>query len=246
MKVPMGHCLTASWGGLFFCVGGEVTELPNYYIFIDESGNYDFSPKGTKYWVLTSLITEDLHPGLLEFYDLKHELIDLGTDIEYFHAPEDRQAVRDKVFNIIQRLSNLRVDSLIVDKTKVAPGIRPLHRFYPLMVENLLRYPLDPRGIDIQSYEKVFIFFDRAVSARNQQQALVAAVKQYLARHLKGVNYHITMHSSASHHYLQMVDYLSRAIYVKWERNETRPYSQIYHHIKSEFPIFENGSIAYY
>ena len=214
--------------------------MANCYIFIDESGNYDFSPKGTKYWVLTSLITEDLHPGLLELYDLKHELIDLGTDIEYFHAAEDRQVVRDKVFEIIRGLPNLRVDSLIVDKRKVAPEIRPLHRFYPEMVGHLLRYPLDPQGIDIQRYEKVFIFFDRAVSARKQQQALVAAVKQYLSQHLKGVNYHITMHSSASHHYLQMVDYLSWAMYVKWERNELRPYSQVSHLFKSEFPIWDD------
>ena len=82
------------------------------YIFIDESGNYDFSPTGTNNWVLTSLITEDVHPGLLELYDLKHELIDLVTDIEYFHAAEDRQVVRNKVFEIIRNLPNLRVDSL--------------------------------------------------------------------------------------------------------------------------------------
>ena len=114
------------------------------------------------------------------------------------------------------------------------------------MVEHLLKYPLDPRGIDIQRYEKVFIFFDRAVSARKQQQALVAAVKRYLAQHLKGVSYHITMHSSASHHYLQMVDYLSWAMYVKWERNEIRPYSQVSHQFKSEFSIFQDGTTIWY
>lgn len=29
------------------------------YLFIDESGNFDFSPKGTKYFVLTALATFD-------------------------------------------------------------------------------------------------------------------------------------------------------------------------------------------
>ncbi len=41
------------------------------YVFIDESGNYDFSNSGTEYWVLTSLITEDIHPGVLQLYDLR-------------------------------------------------------------------------------------------------------------------------------------------------------------------------------
>lgn len=50
--------------------------LAYLYVFIDESGNYDFSPSGTGYWILTSLITDDIRPGLIELYDLKHKLID--------------------------------------------------------------------------------------------------------------------------------------------------------------------------
>ena len=126
------------------------------YVFIDESGNYDFSPNGTKYWILTSLITEDIHPGLFEISDLKHQLIDLGTDIEYFHTTEDRQAVRNGVFEILRWLLNLRVDSLIVDKRKVAHRIRPLGRFYRGMVDQLLRCQLNSRGIDIKRYERAF------------------------------------------------------------------------------------------
>ena len=76
------------------------------YVFIDESGNYDFSPTGTRHWVLTSAMTDDVHPGVVDLYDLKHKLIDQGTNLEYFHAAEDRQAVRDEVFGIIKQLTN--------------------------------------------------------------------------------------------------------------------------------------------
>lgn len=211
------------------------------YVFIDESGNYDFSPSGTKTWVLTSVITEDIHPGVGELYDLKHKLIDLGTNLEYFHEAVDRQAVRDEVFQVIKGLSNIRVDSLIVEKRKTAPTVRPLNRFYPEMVEHLLQYPFDSRGIDIGKYDKVIFFFGRVSAQKKQQQALVAGVKKYLSRHLKGKPYEICMHSSASHHYLQIVDYLSWAIYVKWERGELRPYNEIRQLVKSEFPIFQRG-----
>ena len=80
------------------------------YAFIDESGNYDFSPKGTKHWVVTSLLTKSIDQGVLDLYHLKHQLIDLGTDLEKFHASEDRQAVRDMVFPIISALDDVRVD----------------------------------------------------------------------------------------------------------------------------------------
>ena len=63
---------------------------------------------------------------------------ELGTNLEYFHAAEDRQAVRDEVFSIIQNLDNIRADSVVVDKRKTGPSIRSIDKFYPIMLENLL------------------------------------------------------------------------------------------------------------
>ena len=215
--------------------------MSHLYVFVDESGNYDFSPKGTRHWVLTSLITTDISQCLVQLYQLKHQIIDLGTDIERFHAAEDRQAVRDLVFPIIAGMRDARVDSVVVEKRKATPSIRPLRQFYPMMVESLLKYPFDQRGIDVTRFTKVFIFMDRASARSGEREALKKAVKEYLAKHLRGVPYVICMHSSASHHCLQIVDYLCWAIFVKHERSETRPHQTIRHLIQSEFRIFEHG-----
>jgi hypothetical protein len=220
--------------------------LSHLYVFIDESGNYDFSPRGTRYWVMTSLLTTNLTQGLVELYHLKHAMIDLGVDIERFHASEDRQAVRDLVFQVIAGMEDVRVDSVVVEKSKAAPAVRPLGRFYPVMVENLLKYPFDPRGIDVTRYSKVFIFMDRASARMSEREALKKAVKTYLAGHLRGVPYVLCMHDSASHHYLQVADYVCWAIYVKWERSEARPYETIEHLVQSEFPIFRYGYTDWY
>lgn len=219
----------------------------NYlYVFIDVSGNYDFSAKGTKFIVITSIMCTDICSGVLELYRLKHQMIDSGVDIEYFHASEDRQAVRSGVFNIIGGLTNLRIDSIVVEKKKVSPKIRPLKIFYPKMIEYLLKYPFNPKGIDVGSFDKVFIFMDREGSQASERDALIKALKMSLARHLRKVPYVICMHSSTSHHYLQMVDYCSWAIYVKHERGEYRPYDDIRGLVSSEFRIFEDGNINWY
>lgn len=216
------------------------------YVFIDESGNYDWSNKGTKYVVFTSLLTEDITPGMLELYELKHNLIDLGTDVEYFHAAEDRQVVRDRVFDILSAFAKARVDSVVVEKRKAAPKVRPLDRFYPTMIESLLKYPFDPRGLDVTRFNKVFIFLDRASARSAEREALKKGVKRYLARHLGNVPYVICMHQSASHPYLQLVDYMCWAIFVKWERGEQRPYDRVKQLIQSEFPIFQQGYANWY
>ncbi|MBE0415290.1 MAG: DUF3800 domain-containing protein [Dehalococcoidia bacterium] len=214
------------------------------YVFIDVSGNYDFSNTGTKHLVLTSLLCTDIVPGTIELYALKHETIDQGIDIEQFHAAEDKQAVRDKVFDIISGLNHIRIDSVIVEKRKTDPSLRPLRIFYSMMIENLLKYPFDPRGIDVSRFDKVFIFLDRESGSGREE--LKKAVKLSLARHLGGIPYAICMHPSGTHPYLQMVDYCSWAIYVKWERREYRPHQKIANLVKSEFPIFAYGTVEHY
>ena len=56
------------------------------YIFLDEGGNMDFSPSGTKYFTLTSLSKERPFEAHKPLCELKYNLIELGTEIEYFRA----------------------------------------------------------------------------------------------------------------------------------------------------------------
>lgn len=213
----------------------NITPSGYLHIFIDISGNYDFSPTGTKYLMFTSITCSDYCSGVSELYRLKHEMIDRGIDLEYFHASEDKQEVRDGVFNIISQLTNLRIDSVVVEKKKTAPTLRELKKLYPKMIEYLLKYVFNPRGVDVRSFNKVFIFIDREGSKSSERGALLKAIKTSLAGHLNGIPYVICMHASLSHLYLQVVDYCSWALYVKYEREELRPYNQIRGLVKSEF-----------
>ena len=143
------------------------------YAFLDESGNDDFSNSGTQYRVMTSLLVEDVLPGVVELYELKHRLIDAGYNIERFHAAEDKQAVRDGVFRILSSLNHIRLDAVVVEKRKVGPKIRPVQEFYPMLVEKLLQYRFDPRGLDITKYSKVLIFLDRYGARERVREALL-------------------------------------------------------------------------
>ncbi len=218
------------------------------YAFIDESGNWDFSPRGTNFWVLTSLLLLDPSAARDELFDLKHEVLDAGIDIPYFHAAEDRQLIRNRVFDILERLQpeQTRADAVVVRKNRTAPALRAPERFYPMMVEQALKYQFDPRGVDVTRFDKVMVFLDRPAAKRKDMKALTKALKTSLPQHLRGVPYGLFFHPSASHHGLQMVDYLSWAIYVKWERNELRPHAAVKHLVHSEFDIFQHGTTDWY
>lgn len=118
---------------------GETMEN-HLYVFIDEAGNFDFSPGGTKYFILTAASKERPFCAYQEMTELKYDLVESGKNIEYFHASEDAQAIRNKVFAIIQRnLAGVRLDSLIVEKRKIGPASdRERVRFLPERNETIL------------------------------------------------------------------------------------------------------------
>jgi hypothetical protein len=92
------------------------------YLFLDEGGNLDFSPSGTKYFTLTTIAATRpflLYPPLL---NLLYDLLEEAAEVEYFHATGDKQRVRDRVFKVIQdNLTGLRIDSLVIEKSKTGP-----------------------------------------------------------------------------------------------------------------------------
>lgn len=215
------------------------------YIFLDEGGGFDFSPSGTKYFTLTSLTTRRSFPWDLTFPPLKYDLIEEGLDLEYFHASEDRQKVRDQVFSLIEDcLDTTRIDSLIVEKRKTAPALQPLVKFYPRMLGYLLQYVF--QGVDSSQYEEVVVLTDR-LPVKKKRQAVEKAIKTTLSNILPAtVNYRVLHHESRSCIGLQVVDYCNWAIYRKWTKSDPRSYNRIKSSIRSEFDIFKSGQTYYY
>ncbi len=172
------------------------------YVFLDEAGNLDFSKNGTRFFVLGALTVErpfKTYPHLIE---LKYDLVELGTNLEYFHAAEDTQALG-----------------------------------------YLLRYIVERK---IGSFTKLVVFTDR-IPVKRKRQAIEKAVKQTLSKMLpSGVTYSVLHHDSKSNFGLQIADYLTWAVYRKWDRGDARSYELIRQFVRSEFDIFRTGTTFYY
>jgi len=219
---------------------------PQYlYVFIDEAGDFNFSVTGTRFFTLTTITKTRPFSWDGPIISLKYDLIEVGVDIEYFHAAEDRQAIRDKVFAIItSNLTNLRIDSLIVEKRKTGPALQKLEKFYPRMIGYFLRYVLDPKNL--RNYSEVIVITD-SIPISRKRDAIEKAVKQTLSRMLpNGTRYRILHHASKSCIGLQIADYCNWAIFRKWERDDLRSYKLIHSGIYSEFDIFKSGQRYYY
>lgn len=234
------------------------------YIFIDESGNFDFSPVGTRYFVLTCISTLNPLKNRVNFLDLKYKLLTEGINQEFFRASEDKQLVRDEVFHLIEGLDDFEIDSVVAQKNKTNFALyedidvkqkpeggfilktkRAEEKFYKQISETLLQYVVR-RYTQYRAWniEKIIIVLG-ALFTKHKQEFVKKHLKTYFKENFQKIPY-VYFHRVNADINCQIVDYCGWAIFIKWERNELRPYNQIKDKIKSEFDIFKRGETIYY
>ena len=215
------------------------------YIFIDEAGNFDFSPNGTKFFIIGSLSKRRPFKAYNDLVKLKYDIIESGLELEYFHATEDKQNVRNKVFEIIRNnLEGCSVVATIASKNKTNPALRPIEKFYSKLLGYNIRKAISKENLD--EIKEIIIFTD-TVPVNKYKSAVEKAVKITLSEMLpKDIPYRIYHHASKSNLDLQITDYITWAIQRKWEKKDDRSYLHIYSAICSEFDLFEIGQTIYY
>lgn len=218
-----------------------MTPSNSLFIFLDESGNLDFSNKGTAYYVLSAITAIEPLDSSKKLQTLKYDLLHASEDVEYFHTSEDKQMIRDKVFGIINDLENIQINYIYADKHFAHPKYHDKANFYGLLGKTLLKYLLADRTV--KQYDKVIIVFDKALAKREQNRFL-KVVKPELKT--SGVPYAIYFHRTLSDFNGQIADYAAWAKYVSLERDEQRPLGALSSIPKRDFNIFRRGTKKYY
>lgn len=213
------------------------------YVFVDESGNLDFSTKGTAHYVLAAVTARSPLASSQTLQSLKYDLLtdgNGGTEHQHFHASEDTQLIRDKVFAAISALTTIQINYLYAEKRKTHPKFQNAS-FYHLLGSALVKYLLKVH--QTSPYAKVIVIFDQALTNKEQGKFL-KAVKPVL----KEINtpYAIYFHRTMSDFNGQIADYCAWAKYVSLERNEQRPLTALTPLQQTNFDIFANGTTYYY
>lgn len=228
-------------------------------IFIDESGDLNFTSKSSKHFYMGALVVSDIDSDVIgNLYDIRHRHLcsdaiyksNQGKDLEYFHATEDIQVVRDEVFLLIQSQSSeeLRFYVVYTDKNKANPALYEKTELYyskhVIWLTNSILYQES-----ISKYDSIMIFFD-GMPVANNKKAMFKSLKEEISRFFDEKDIHmpyfIYSHQSKSHHYLQLADYMNWAINVWEERDEDRPYQCVKKFIKNIWNPFEKGIKIYY
>jgi hypothetical protein len=199
------------------------------YFFFDESGNLDFTTNGSRYFFFGLLGTTDPAPLSSGLTALRYQILAEGLDLECFHATDDRQAIRSRVFARLEEIGSFELDFLVVDKRQLPPEERDPLTFYPRFANELMGSVL-ARDSDA---ERTVIITDR-LPLQSKRKAHEKAFRTALRDVLGERPFNIIHQSSAAHAGLQAVDYCTWALQRKWRDDDSRSYRLVERWVRTE------------
>lgn len=226
------------------------------YIFIDESGNFDFSENGSSHFILTAMSTRNPIASARSIFEAKYELLKNGVNAECFHASENRREVRDAFYSKIGHTVECDIDCVVADKRKAHPAlymkssrserVKTEEKFFELICKQLVRY-VAHRHVRLSGnnpVSRIVVVLDKTI-ARRKRELFAERIKAYV-KNESSVTPYVYFHTTRSDANSQLSDYCCWAIKRKWVDGESSPYEKIKSLVRSEFDIFMFGDWYYY
>jgi hypothetical protein len=218
-----------------------MSSLPTLYTFVDEAGDFRFDPHGSEYFTVCAVTTRSVEIAH-RLLDLRHELALAGTDVEAFHATEDLQAVRDRVFPLIQA-APLDIDAVVLHKRKTEPRIARNHGYFYQLAWWLLFKYIAPRRC---GSEDDLLVAASSLETHEKKARFKWAIEDVIQQHSVCRSCKVGFWPAASHPCLQVADYCAWAIHRWAERGDKRSFALIEPQVRSVFWPFAGSTKEYY
>lgn len=222
------------------------------YLYADESGNMDFRdhhqhPGATKYFSIGTLLID----GEENMQALRADLTALRYDIMrerpafdgYFHASEDKQAVRDEVFKVLQ-MHQFKVDVTILEKSKAMPKVRPDDPTFYKYAWYFHLKNLAPRNFGPDDNIMLVNASYGTKKLRKNFRDVVEEVADQCCPHV--VQRTLGFYNSQTDVLLQAADYVTWAVTRHFEKEDARSRLLIQDKIATAYDLFSIGQIHYY
>lgn len=221
-----------------------IAAVKEIYLFADEAGCFTFArgPNISRYFILCTVTMGSVDIAVA-LQTLRRKLIWDGAELgDYFHATEDKQAVRDAVFDCILQY-NFQVQATICEKCKAQPQVRESkQRFYKYSWFYHFKHGI---GRHIPDDTKLLVTA-ASLGTKKEKLTFTGALDDVMRQTVKHGRFAVDFRPSIADANLQVADYCAWAIQRKWERGDTKSYDLIQNRITYEYDLWERGSTSYY
>lgn len=185
------------------------------FVFIDESGDFDFSPSGTAHFVLSAYLTHEPDVCSQRLSALRYEFLARGLHEQVpFHATQNSVGTRKRVIEAMCVGHHCSIHTIWAEKRHAPSGERRPDAFYAAMGASLGLHLLRSARED---QEPIILMFDTALTGR-MRSAFLKAIKPRL--NAGGRRYHVMFRPVREDLNGQVADYFAWATFRRLESND--------------------------
>lgn len=206
------------------------------YIFLDESGDLGFKSTSSRWFLFTIAMVSD--PRALErvvkrvWRPLKRKHKKLGE----LHASHEKDITRTRVLSRLNEVPNLKILCTILNKQKVHIDLQNQKNYLYNYTANILLERLHTKEV-LKPNEPIHLYIDRKDTKKQLRENFIQYLTTSMAKRRDGP-FKVELHSSHENKSLQAVDFLSWAIFRKYEKGDYEFYEIIKNKIAEEKLLF--------
>ncbi len=206
------------------------------YIFLDESGDLGFKKTSSRWFLFTIALTSE--PRSLERVTKKiwSNLRKKHKRIGELHASHEKNVTRERMLKSLNEIKDLKILCTILNKEKVYIDLQNQKNYLYNYTANILLDRLHTKEV-VSMNEPIHLYIDRKDTKKYLRDNFI----NYLSNSMKkrrDTNFDIQLHASHENKSLQAVDFISWAIFRKYERGDYKFYDIIKSKIVDERLLF--------
>lgn len=207
------------------------------YIFLDESGDLGFGERSSKWFLFTILLTNNhrkiekvikkIRKGLAKKYKMKE-----------LHAYHSNSVTRHRMLKKLAQLNDIKIMCIVLNKEKVYVDLQNQKNYLYNYTANILLDRLHNQNI-IKTDEPINLYIDQKDTNKFVRENFEAYLKDNLIKRGNSGNIDINIKPSHTEKCLQAVDFISWAIFRKYESGDPEYYDDIEDKIIEEKLLFQ-------
>jgi len=206
------------------------------YLFIDESGDLGFSKRSSRWFLFTLILVPNERPLEKVIKRARNTLKKKHRNVNELHAYHSDEITRKRVLRGISELNDLQVFCIILDKHKVYTDLQNQKNYLYNYVANILLDRLHESDV-LSKDEHLDICFDRKDTKKNLQSNFMQYLEGNIISKRNG-KVDISLCASHQKKALQAVDFVSWAIFRKYEQSDYEYYEIIKDKVVEENLLF--------
>ncbi len=203
---------------------------------MDESGDLGFTKRSSKWFIFTIAIVEDKRSMERVVKKVWKPLKKKHKKLGELHAYHADDITRIRMLQKLNELSDLKVLCVVLNKQKVYVDLQNQKNHLYNYTANVLLDRLHNKGV-IKDIRNIELYIDRKDTKKSLRENFIKYLDSSMSKR-RGGDMKITLHASHENKSIQAVDFISWAIFRKYEMGDYEYYELIKEKIADERLLF--------